>query len=536
MRYKSCDSLDLKFLQSRRAKENGVGPNLSSPAFRHAPIICGTNILKDATNDLGVQRFATDTNQILQSFYSVDTLCKSQNKDESSRKISKHSKILRPTALTNTLKEILWNSPPSSAKELIGGQLDICLGMPVIIKYNFATELCITNGQEAVVAGWDSSKITDDKSKLDTLYVRLTNPPQPIQLPHLPPNVVPIPSRKHHTYFTLPSGWMLSLYREQVDVLPFFALTDYASQGKTRPVNVVETTSLSSCQSYYTALSRSSNAQHTAIIGEINSDLITGGLGSQGWLRQEFRHLEVLDEITRLRYNGKLPSFIKGDRRSSLIDSWLAWRGKNYIPVVDPALSWVSDDILCGLNFESNAPSKPKKSSKQNKLNPPKRSKNVLENCGLAWDGPNYSCAYDSIITSLNVLSLLNPSCHQQMSDNSAPILKELCNSFNLVHQHRATLHNVHEKFRDWISEMYPNKFPRYGQIGTVYDEVLNVILAHTNSVFLKQRLCTFCGYIGASQESNIPHFYANNDTPNTVSNWMTYIQNHDSKAPCHHL
>ncbi|KIK53606.1 hypothetical protein GYMLUDRAFT_140825, partial [Collybiopsis luxurians FD-317 M1] len=322
MRYKSCDSLDLKFLHSRRAKGNGLGPDLSSPVFRHAPIICGTNILKDAINDSGSHCFATDTKQKLESFYSLDTLCKAQNKDENHKKVTRSSKILRPPLLTSTLKETLWNSPASSAKELI----DLCLGMPVIIKHNFATELCITNGQEAVVTGWDCSKITDDKFKLDTLYVKLTNPPQPIQLPQLPPNVVPIPARKHHTYFTLPSGWMLSLYREQVDVLPLFALTDYASQGKTRPVNVVQTTALSSCQSYYTALSRSSNAQHTAIIGEINSDLITGGLQSQGWLRQEFWQLEVLDQITQLRYEGKLPSKINGNRCSSLIESWLVWQ------------------------------------------------------------------------------------------------------------------------------------------------------------------------------------------------------------------
>jgi hypothetical protein len=400
--------------------------------------------MKDAINDSGSQRFAADTKQKLESFYSLDTLCSSKNKDESIRKVSRSSKILRPTSLTNTLKEILWNSPASSAKELIGGRLDLCLGMPVIIKYNFATELCITNGQEAVVTGWDSSKITDDKSKLDTLYVRLTNPPQPIQLPQLPPNVVPIPSRKRHTYFTLPSGWKLSLYRDQVDVLPLFSLTDYASQGKTRPVNVVQTATLSSCQSYYTALSRSSNAQHTAIIGEINSNLITGGLESQGWLRQEFHHLEVLDQITQLRYNGKLPSTVKGNHRSSLIESWLGWRGQNYVPTVDAALLWASGDILCGLDLESNSFSGSKKKSKKSKPSPPK---NVLENCGLAWDGPNYSCAYDSIITSLNVLSLFNPSCHQQMSDNSTPVLKELCNSFNLVHQNKCTLHNVHERF-----------------------------------------------------------------------------------------
>ena len=314
MRYKNCDSQDLKFLQSRRATGHGSGPNLNLPAFRHAPMICGTNIYKDALNESGAKQYADDTNQELTSFYSIDSLCRSNNNDEASKKKISKKKILRPSALTNALKEILWNSPPSSSKELIGGCLDLCLGMPVIIKHNFVTELCITNGQEGKVSGWDASISGDGKLKLETLYVKLTDAPENIQLPNLPQNVVPIPSRKHHTYFTLPSGWLLSLYREQVDVLPLFALTDYACQGKTRTVNIVETSSLTSCQSYYTALSRSSSAEFTAIVGDINCDLITGGLQAQGRLRQEFRHLEVLNEITLLRYNNKLPSSVHGDR------------------------------------------------------------------------------------------------------------------------------------------------------------------------------------------------------------------------------
>lgn len=136
---------------------------------------------------------------------------------------------------------------------------------------------------------------SDNKLCLDTLYVKLTDPPHDIKLDNLPLNVVPVTKRRQHTYFHLPSGWLLSINREQVDVLPMFAMTDYASQGKTRKVNIIETSTMTSYQSYYTALSRSANAMNTAIIGELNYDMLTGGLKNHGWLRQEFRHLEILE-------------------------------------------------------------------------------------------------------------------------------------------------------------------------------------------------------------------------------------------------
>lgn len=204
---------------------------MSSPTFRHGSVIRGTNIYKDAFNESGCRRFAADTGQSLTSFYSVDTLCHSKKHEDEPRKQNK-AKIVRPHSLSAQLKEILWNQPSSSSSELIGGRLDLCMDMPVVIKHNFATELCITNGQEGTVAGWDASIGPDSKLILDTLFVKLKNPPHNIKLDYLPLNTVPISKRRQHTYFHLPSGCSLSIYREQVEVLPMFAMTDYASQGK----------------------------------------------------------------------------------------------------------------------------------------------------------------------------------------------------------------------------------------------------------------------------------------------------------------
>jgi len=94
-------------------------------------------------------------------------------------------------------------------------------------------------------------------------------------------------------------------------------MTDYASQGRTRPDNVVDLNSCRTHQSYYTCLSRSATADGTIIVQSFDPKLITGG--ASGYLRQEFRELEILDEITQLRYDNALPDRITGDRRNIVI-------------------------------------------------------------------------------------------------------------------------------------------------------------------------------------------------------------------------
>jgi hypothetical protein len=77
-------------------------------------------------------------------------------------------------------------------------------------------------------------------------------------------------------------------------------MTDYASQGKMRAYNVVDLGYSQDHQSYYTALSRSSSTAGTVLIQNFAEHKITGGIS--GWLRQEFHELNVLDVVTRLRY------------------------------------------------------------------------------------------------------------------------------------------------------------------------------------------------------------------------------------------
>ncbi|KIJ37894.1 hypothetical protein M422DRAFT_259507 [Sphaerobolus stellatus SS14] len=54
--------------------------------------------------------------------------------------------------------------------------------------------------------------------------------------------------------------------------------------------------------------------------------------GASGWLRQEFRELEMLDEITRLQIGGILHPTVKGELRTALIISYHKWRGLKALP------------------------------------------------------------------------------------------------------------------------------------------------------------------------------------------------------------
>jgi hypothetical protein len=102
----------------------------------------------------------------------------------------------------------------------------------------------------------------------------------------------------------------IPLSREKVLVLANFSMTDYSAQGRTRPQNPVDLNSCKTHQSYYTCLSRSSTVEGTIIVQGFDPKVITGGASS--YLRREFRELKLLDEITKLKYEGKLPLEING--------------------------------------------------------------------------------------------------------------------------------------------------------------------------------------------------------------------------------
>ncbi|KAJ7106600.1 hypothetical protein C8R44DRAFT_563021, partial [Mycena epipterygia] len=319
MRFGACTAEDLAYLESRTISRRPGHPNFTDMRLRNVSIITGLNSQKDKINQLGCLKFAEETNQTLVDFYSEDVLC--EGSDDRKPKGVRKTKTLKKTKdIGKKDQQELWDAWPSSTSDHIPGKLSLCLGLPIMIRNNDATELCITKGQEAIVVGWQEATGNCGQRILDTLFVELVKPPQAVKIEGLPSNVVALTRGSRKIYCAMMDDRMTYISREQVVVLPNFAMTDYASQGKSRDFYVVDLNNCRTHYSYYTALSRSTSSDGTVILQGISPAKITSGIS--GWLRQEFRELEMLNEITAMKFNNSLPDTVRGINRRQVLRAY----------------------------------------------------------------------------------------------------------------------------------------------------------------------------------------------------------------------
>src|ERR1700683_478597 len=193
MRYAACTPEDIKFLKTRIAGRQSDQPKLSDKEFRNVSIITALNAQKDRINELGSVRFAAETGQTLTDFYFIDRFgsppdtAEKRSRGRKSKASGKHVS----NEISHTLQKVIWNLPPSATNHF-PGKLSLCIGMPVIIRNNDATELCITKGQEGHVVGWQAGRGIHGQHVLDTLFVKLDKPAKVVKIDGLPENVVPI--------------------------------------------------------------------------------------------------------------------------------------------------------------------------------------------------------------------------------------------------------------------------------------------------------------------------------------------------------
>ncbi|KAJ7902342.1 hypothetical protein B0H13DRAFT_1621511 [Mycena leptocephala] len=525
MRYKACTPEDIAFLRTRVASDRPGHPHLDSKEFRNVSVITAWNVHKDAINQLGAERFAQDTDQVLHEFYSIDRLSP-KDVDPFRFKGCEQTHLRR---IGPHLQQQLWDAIPASTNDHVPGCLRLCIGMPVMIKANNATELCITKGQEGIVKGWTESSGPHGKRVLETLFIELTNPPRPIQIKDLPPNVVPIPRTTTRITALLEDDTLLSLNRDQVLVLQNFSMTDYGAQGKSRIKNVCHLNNCKSHLGYYVALSRGTTAEGTAIIQGFHESKITGGLN--GYLRQEFRELELLDEITQLRTTGQLPPQVTGIYRGQLLASYRKWKKSNMADNLHPALrQGKGDDPANGTfkvyddwkpNKEANKAPKRKagkdaserstKKVKFTETNQPSNAKqpnnmapigkqntaaaaatNVrhISPIGLIWDNQNWSCGYDALLTPLGHLWRSDRYAWTAELNNLHPMLGLWA---NLMQTSENSPEIARDNVRALLTHFQPAKFPQ-GRIGINLDDLFQ---AMTNSIVYgsAQTYCEVCNY-----------------------------------------
>ncbi|KAF8713067.1 hypothetical protein AX14_012989 [Amanita brunnescens Koide BX004] len=496
IRYKDCSLADIQFLRSHITCQLPGRPSITDPEFRSVSIITAKNAQKDEINRLGCQLFAQHTGQQLIDFYSEDTLKPSEDIEKSKKPRGVKKRLIK---LNIAHQRILWNLPHSSADKPVPGKLSLCVGLPVMIKTNVATELCITNGQEATVVGWQSTVGQHKQQMLDVLFVKLKAPPKSVQIDGLSENVVPLTRSSVFMTCKLPDGSKASISRSQVEVLPNFAMTDFASQGKTRPKNPVDLNNCRSHQAYYTALSQSSTAKGTVILQGFDPKKITGK--ASGALRQEFRDLELLDEITKLRYLGKLPCSVNGDRQNALIHTFRLHKGMTYVPkTVHPSIKWskkdpmlepIADDLAWKVVTKESMPSSvskaeiskhipytPLKSSKRKEITPEKehrskinktnsKAKNNADSVnmdvqsltpiGTAWH--QNSCAYDAILCIIHLIWSTDRNAYTDIFRNLNDILGILALKFINHASGTKTLESARDDTRRHLHHLAPSHF-----------------------------------------------------------------------------
>ena len=148
-----------------------------------------------------------------------------------------------------------------------------------MIKKNLATKCYATNKAETRVVDWKCRSLDDiKKMQLETVFVELIAPSTSIQLEGLPLNVVPIYKMQTKVKCMMPNGKVLNISKDQVSLIPNFAMIDYSFQGKIWINNVINLNNCKNHQSIYTCLFRESTYERIAIIQEFDDFMIKGGI------------------------------------------------------------------------------------------------------------------------------------------------------------------------------------------------------------------------------------------------------------------
>ena len=539
LRYRACTPQDVKLLRTRVGGTRQGQPHMGMPQFRDISIITAWNTHRDAINEVSAERFAQENSVQLHRFYSVDSLTEPRRKADSTKPPRKNKfKVMTPT-----IRELLWRLPPAST-EHVPGILLLCIGMPVLLKHNDATELCATNGAEAHVVGWDATPLAGERQRLLTVFVRLHKPPRHVQLPGLPENVLPITASIQRVKCDLPDDCVQTIRREQVWLLPNFAMTDFASQGRTRPFNPVDIRYSRTHQSIYTCLSRSATLQGTLILKPFDESKLRGGMAPD--LAREMRELEILDFMTNLKLDGKVYLSTEGLTRSQVIGKFHSMYGSRYVPDAVPApLNWSTwpafllrpplqptewgpvssagkhntdgeDDLAAatgtrkrpkiletvssstaviastsGVGQASTAMAIGKVASRPSALPHLVSGYPRAALIGLKWDAVDWSCAYDTLLTVMFNTRHDFVGSRVRLSDQN-PITKRMYDDFDLVASARLPFERMRDCLRDTICVVddMPRRGPTMSYIDAVIDACLQSDVAYAHVLWR----CTDCG------------------------------------------
>ncbi|KAF6741382.1 hypothetical protein DFP72DRAFT_833751, partial [Ephemerocybe angulata] len=481
LRYHDCTADDIALLRSRIAATNNE-LSVDLPNYKNVSIITSRNRDKDQINRSNSARFAAENGEVLEDFYSFDKMSNAEPQRLDPKK--RRRVYTKANSISKAMQVGLWNQPPCTSEQ-IPGKLSLCIGMPIMIRHNEATELCITRGQEARVVGWTAMKYPKwpGRKYLDVLYVELINPPHSVNLPHLPKNVVPLTRNAETVEAQLPNDEYVVLSRSQIPILPNFSMTDYSSQGKTRENNVVDLSECKNFQAAYTCLSRGTSLNGTLIIRDFKDSILRGQL--DGALRQEYRELKYLTSITDMLYDGILPPDILRPTRWETIRAYRDWKaGPGVTLDVAPAFPDRNDydppTEEVAYEVSTIAAATKRKERESIDARPTKRKKvavgpqPILANeswaapTGPIWDANDWSCAFDVWTFVIHWLWVSDRVKWSRVLKTYSGEMHSMIGGFEFMDRRdpEQELSNVRNVWRRTVRDAHPRDYPG-GSLGT---------------------------------------------------------------------
>ena len=152
---------------------------------------------------------------------------------------------------------------------------------------------------------------------------------------------------------------------------------------------------------------------------------------------------------------------------------------------------------------------------------------------GLIWDGDNYSCACDALLTILyEVWSTDTKAWTRRFKEINQCHLKSVSACFKKYMNGQASFETARDTIRNELHSQSPPLFP-YGTRGTSVSALASAILAPQNFVAISSPECTNCEYSEASIDDRLDFvLYEKEDTPKSTSHWLRSLE-HETHERC---
>jgi hypothetical protein len=113
---------------------------------------------------------------------------------------------------------------------------------------------------------------------------------------------------------------------------------------------------------------------------------------------------------------------------------------------------------------------------------------------GFIWDGQNYSCAYDSVMTILLSVWSQDPTQWKRQFKDMNRTMNALASGFYQAKEGQRTLETARNKVRCLLHQRDPELFP-YGHTGTPVSEMAEKLLRSDNIIASTWIRCVNCGH-----------------------------------------